>query len=1017
MTVHIIEISNPFEPFNDTARHTAHAGVSVRDWLQQQYPGFVEFDRPTICIINGDPVLRADWGRQLNDGDIVNLVAVPGDPVTTTILIAVVVGVAVAAIAISMMPPPKTPGAIPEADPVYSLTGQRNQIRLMQPIEAAYGRVRVWPSYAARAYNSYRDNDQYQYQLFCVTQGQFQFERVSIEDTAVESFQDVETEAVQPGNLVTLFPDNVETSTEVAGLELYGPNESSYESWREFVANSSGTRTTRLEVDATISTGLYYANDDGGLNERTITAEWEYRQIDDNGNAVGAWASLASFSKTLKTVTPQRFTLTKTVPSGRYAVRARRTNDASDSHRVGDTLLWSSLRAFMPSTKDYGDVTMLAVAARATNNLNDQSASRINAVGTRMLPVWNKTTRTWSEPQQTRSIVWAFCDVFRSAYGGRMDDSMLDLDHLFDLDLTYSSRGEYFDWVFDSKITVWEAAKTIARCGRAVPIISGSIITMVRDEPATLPVAMFTQENIVSGSFKWDITLIDDSDYDSVEIEYTEPSGWTQETVQCVMPDRAGDYPQSIKLPGCTDRSHAYHEGMYIAARDRYIRETFTFKTGLEGHIPTFGDLIAITHDLPRWGAGGFVESITGRVVDVSEPVSFTTSNHYLVFRKKDGSATGTYLVTAGDHDQQLILTTDLDDELFFSSATEPPMFMFGAADAWSKLGKVVSIKPGDADTIEITAESYEAVVHTFDALAAPDSDASVTPASIPALPTVTGLRVSQLPDTLTMVQVSWSPALGAKSYVLQQSNDGVNWSLVEQLTGTSYTLPVIKGYLYLRVAGVNLGAGSWSTWEGEVGVTVGVPNNVIGLQLQTAFTGTFAKIQWTSVVNATSYRIRVYQDAGATLMRIVDVSGLSYTYSIENAMEDGTPARSLRFSVVGVNANGESETAAVLDVQNPVPAVLSGVYSEVFTDTTEDVKHTVGWTASSDVDIDVYRVWASGTSGFTADASTLVYEGAVSQGQVVVEKVGGVAPTYYWRVAAIDIWGDEVNLSTEQLL
>ena len=38
-------------------------------------------------------------------------------------------------------------------------------------------------------------------------------------------------------------------------------------------------------------------------------------------------------------------------------------------------------------------------------------------------------------------------------------------------------------------------------------------------------------------------------------------------------------------------------EGLYMAAANRYRRRIMTFRTELEGLIPTYGDLIAITHD------------------------------------------------------------------------------------------------------------------------------------------------------------------------------------------------------------------------------------------------------------------------------------------------------------------------------------------------------------------------------------------------------------------------------------
>jgi len=46
-------------------------------------------------------------------------------------------------------------------------------------------------------------------------------------------------------------------------------------------------------------------------------------------------------------------------------------------------------------------------------------------------------------------------------------------------------------------------------------------------------------------------------------------------------------------------------EGLYLAAANRYRRRIITLRTELEGLIPTYGDLIAIAHDMPSWGTGG----------------------------------------------------------------------------------------------------------------------------------------------------------------------------------------------------------------------------------------------------------------------------------------------------------------------------------------------------------------------------------------------------------------------------
>src|SRR5690606_9211615 len=110
---------------------------------------------------------------------------------------------------------------------------------------------------------------------------------------------------------------------------------------------------------------------------------------------------------------------------------------------------WVGLRAFIPSSKDYGNVTLLAVKARASNNLNGNSSNRINVITTRKLPIWDGST--WSAPTTTRSVVWAFCNILRASYNLNLADSYIDLSTLLSLNTAFESAGIYFDHVFDSK--------------------------------------------------------------------------------------------------------------------------------------------------------------------------------------------------------------------------------------------------------------------------------------------------------------------------------------------------------------------------------------------------------------------------------------------------------------------------------------------------------------------------------------------------------------------------------------
>ena len=179
--------------------------------------------------------------------------------------------------------------------------------------------------------------------------------------------------------------------------------------------------------------------------------------------------------------------------------------------------------------------------------------------------------------------------------------------------------------MFDQALTVWKALTRIARVGRAVPFLQGGILRIVRDQPQTLPVALFSPRNIVKGSFKVQYLMPGDDTADAVTVEYFSSRTWKSDEETVALPDSAAEQPAKVSLFGCTDTAIARREGLYMAAANRYRRRTVTFRTELEGLVPTYGDLIAVAHDLPRWGQGGEVIGWDpgARNLTLSEPLEW----------------------------------------------------------------------------------------------------------------------------------------------------------------------------------------------------------------------------------------------------------------------------------------------------------------------------------------------------------------------------------------------------------
>ena len=146
-----------------------------------------------------------------------------------------------------------------------------------------------------------------------------------------------------------------------------------------------------------------------------------------------------------------------------------------------------------------------------------------------------------------------------------------------------------------------------------------------------------------------------------------------------------------------------------------------TFRTELEGLIPTYGDLIAVTHDLPRWGQGGEVVAAVGRALTLSEPLEWESGGeaaeppvHYLALRRRDGSLSGPWPVAPGGDERTVILSEDLDIAPYTGAEEERTHFAFGAGEAWGLRARVLAVRPR-GEQVEITAVGEDDRVHEAD--------------------------------------------------------------------------------------------------------------------------------------------------------------------------------------------------------------------------------------------------------------------------------------------------------------
>jgi len=722
--------------------------------------------RPFVCVAGGEYLLRKDWDRPIADDEVVAFVTVlQGGGGNGSQLMSIVAMIAVATfapqLATSMLgtseglafnllkagivvagsvlvsaltPKPSLPSnqqaaSLAAPSPTYSIQAQGNYARLDQPIPVRYGRSRVYPDFGAEPYSLYSNEDQFLHLLYVVGQGEYNIESILIENTPISNFAEVTYEVIEPGGTVTLVDPAMVTSAEVSGQELLEPDGVTVLYAGPFPVIDPGDTATTIGIDVAFPRGLGHVEDDGTLTNATVTWRVQARAIDDLGNATGAWSTLANETLTEATNEVLRRSYTYTVTAGRYEIRAGRTNAKAATSRDLNDINWIGLRAILVG----GGVlttttTMLAVKIRATNNISSQASRAVSLIATRKLNTWTPTGGWSGSTTATRSIAWAFCDALRnSVYSVGLADSRIDLDALYDLDQLYTARGDYFDASFDNTVSLWEALQKIARAGRATPILFWGSVSMVRDSEQTVPAAIFSNRNMVAGSFKMTYLVETEDSPDGVNGVYVDNRIWKPLSVIGVASDgpSSPSRAQKIQLFGVTGENHARREVAYMAEDNRRRRKLMQWDTEMEGLTLRYGALLGISHDLPAWGQSGEVldvEEIAGTPnivrLTLSEVPQWTeSSTHYVSLTRKGGSVSGPYIAVEGpDPDQIDIEDQEIDFDINAGVEYERTRYAFGPSDSRYQLARCTGIKPAAKNRVTIFAVNEDARVHSADA-------------------------------------------------------------------------------------------------------------------------------------------------------------------------------------------------------------------------------------------------------------------------------------------------------------
>jgi hypothetical protein len=353
------------------------------------------------------------------------------------------------------------------------------------------------------------------------------------------------------------------------------------------------------------------------------------------------------------------------------------------------------------------------------------------------------------------------------------------------------------------------------------------VIDIIRNEPKTIPVAMFGPQNMTTQSFSTQYIFKNTDSPDSVRIKYTDDTTWNDADVVCTLPGGTADNPADVELKGVTNRDQAWREGMSLAAKNRDQRRLINISTGREGFIPRYGDLCALSHDVPGWGYSGKVTSIeksgTTATVHLSEPVEFTPSvTHFIAFRKRDGSVDGPYIavesVNGFKNEIRISGTASAIAALYISSGIREDLtqYQFGPVERRALNAILTNAKPQKDGSCALTFVNYALSVHTAEnggAVPPPDSVSNLP--QTPVVPIIDSIDVHQTAVVNEQIVIC-TPARGANYYEYQLSSDGIGWAAIGT-GGPTLVIHLSPGEWWVRARGVGNLPGPWSTWNGTL--------------------------------------------------------------------------------------------------------------------------------------------------------------------------------------------------------
>lgn len=505
--------------------------------------------------------------------------------------------------------------------------------------------------------------------------------------------------------------------------------------------------------------------------------------------------------------------------TGPWDVRVRRITQDSTSSYLSNDLYWETYTEIIDAkfTYPYSAYVAMSVDASLYNNIPER-AYHVKGMLVKVPVNYNPVSRTYDgvwngitwKSVYTDNPVWCLRDLLtNSMYGA---GQFISEDHLNDS--SFYEIAQYCDefvpdgyggteprytcsLYIQSRESLYKVLNDMASIFCGMLYWSSGSICLVADKKED-PLWLFTNANVINGEFTYQgsskntrhtvalVTYRDKTDRFQEKVEYVEDTEAVSKT---------GIKTTSVVAVGATTRGQAHRFGKNILLSEKYLSETVTFRTGIEGlGSGLYPGAVIQVLDANRAGSrlGGRVEFANTTKVVLDAPIqvqpgatytlSYITPTGLVEEHAVTFSVSSSVLTALGDGDTYLgipvpivdsegkaigalIYEEDLTTLLFDSPITNVPqrmaVWILQTTSLQAQAFRIVGIKEEGKCEYTITglaynASKYDAVDFNTDFIPTPTSVPERWRVRAPTGVTFTeDLYVSETGDVLIRVYVS----------------------------------------------------------------------------------------------------------------------------------------------------------------------------------------------------------------------------------------------------------------------